>query len=95
MKTSQDTIVLAITNVIGVCAMIFGMSSDVTSAIQSAVPTVVGGVMSIVSVVTYLINRRKGKEAVLMAVANAMAVNPTGSQEKDEIVKTARSIGLI
>lgn len=96
MKMDKDSIVTAITSLIGVCTLLFGLSQDVAEVLKGAVPTVVGGVMSIVAVVTYLVNRRKGKEAVLNAVvASNSMVSPNAKAAKRDVMDVAREIGLI
>ena len=93
MKISQETIITVLTNIVGLCVMIFGLSSDVASTIQNAIPTIVGGAMSLVSVVTYLYNLRKGKEAVIQAIASQ-----SGEERQArgvEILKVAKDINLI
>lgn len=59
---SEDRIITGITALIGLCTMLFGMSQDVASELQKAVPQVVGGVMAIVSVVAYLRNRQADRQ---------------------------------
>ena len=93
MKVTQESVVMLVTNVIGLCVMFFGMSQDVADAIRGAVPTVVGGVMSLVSAIAYIVNRRKAKESVLNAVAAANATSARG--EGRDILLTAHEIGLI
>jgi len=58
----EDKIITGITALIGLCTMLFGMSQDVASELQKAVPQVVGGVMAIVSVVAYLRSRQADRQ---------------------------------
>lgn len=100
----EDKIVAGVTALIGLAAMIFGMSQDVVSTLQAAVPSVVGGVMTIVSVVTYLVNRRKAKEAVFEALAYKQGeCDANGSlrapaaidKENERVLSIAKSVGLV
>lgn len=59
---SQDKIIAGVTTLIGLATMIFGMSQETASVIQGAVPQVVGGVMAVCTVISYLNNRQKNKE---------------------------------
>lgn len=96
MKVTPESITTLVTSLIGMCVMVFGMAQDVANVLQAAVPTVVGGVMSIVSVVTYLVNRRKAKEAVLnAAVAAGSFFNGNAKGGKKDVVGFAKDIGLI
>ena len=89
---SEDKIIAGVTAVIGLAAMVFGMKQETVSTLQAAVPQVVGGVMAIVSVVTYLVNRRKAKEAVFSALVyreDKAIVRDTA------VVDAAKQVGLL
>lgn len=94
---TEDRIISGVTTLIGLAAMFFGISQETVSVLQSAVPTVVGGIMAIVSVVSYLTNRRLAKSLVyksIMANENANA-NKNVRQPRHDPVETAKNIGLI
>lgn len=94
---TEDRIISGVTTLIGLAAMFFGISQETVSVLQSAVPTVVGGIMAIVSVVSYLTNRRLAKSLVyksIMANENANA-NKNARQPRHDPVETAKNIGLI
>lgn len=59
---SQDKIIAGVTTLIGLATMVFGMSQETASVIQGAVPEIVGGVMALCTVITYLRNRQKNKD---------------------------------
>ena len=92
---SEDRIVAGITALIGLAAMAFGMSQDTVSTLQQAVPQVVGGAMAIASVVTYLVNRRKAKEAVFYASVSPASEAEAVARNPEAIVAKAKEIGLI
>lgn len=94
---TEDRIISGVTTLIGLAAMFFGISQETVSVLQSAVPTVVGGIMAIVSVVSYLTNRRLAKSLVyksIMANENVNA-NKNVRQPRHDPVETAKNIGLI
>jgi len=89
---NEDKIIAGVTAVIGLAAMVFGMKQETVSVLQAAVPQVVGGVMAIVSMVTYLVNRRKAKEAVFSALIyreDKVTVRDT------TVVDVAKRVGLL
>lgn len=89
---NEDKIIAGVTAVIGLAAMVFGMKQETVSVLQAAVPQVVGGVMAIVSMVTYLVNRRKAKEAVF----NALVYREDKTSIRDTTVTDmAKQVGLL
>ena len=89
---NEDKIIAGVTAIIGLAAMVFGMKQETVSVLQAAVPQVVGGVMAIVSVVTYLVNRRKAKEAVFSALVyreDKVSVRDT------TVTDLAKQVGLL
>lgn len=89
---NEDKVIAGVTAVIGLAAMVFGMKQETVSVLQAAVPQVVGGVMAIVSMVTYLVNRRKAKEAVFSALIyreDKVTVRDT------TVVDVAKRVGLL
>ena len=89
---NEDKIIAGVTAIIGLAAMVFGMKQETVSVLQAAVPQVVGGVMAIVSVVTYLVNRRKAKEAVFSALVyreDKVTVRDT------TVIDVAKRVGLL
>lgn len=92
---NEDRIVAGITALIGLGAMVFGISQDAVSTLQAAVPQVVGGVMAIVSVVTYMVNRRKAKEAVFYASTSPSTEAEAIKRSPESVVEKAKEIGLI
>lgn len=97
MKITSEGVVTLVTNLVGIATMVFGMSRDTADVITKAAPTIVGGIMSAATVVTYLINKRKERTAVFAAVVSAKKedgpVQAAGLE--DEIVQTAKRIGMI
>ena len=96
MKITSEGVVTLVTNLVGIATMVFGMSRDTADVITKAAPTIVGGIMSAATVVTYLINKRKERTAVFNAVVSAKAdglVQAAGLE--DSIVATAKRIGMI
>ena len=94
---TEDRIISGVTALIGLAAMFFGISQETVSVLQAAVPTVVGGIMAIASVVSYLTNRRLAKSLVyksIMANENANA-NNNARQPRHDPISTAKDIGLI
>lgn len=89
---TEDRIVAGITALIGLGAMVFGLTQDTVSTLQAAVPQVVGGVMAIVSVVSYMVNRRKAKEAVFSALVYR---EDKAVRSDDSVTTLAKQVGLI
>lgn len=92
---NEDKIIAGVTAVIGLAAMVFGMKQETVSTLQAAVPQVVGGVMAIVSMVTYLVNRRKAKEAVFYAATSPASEAEAVARKPDDVVAKGKEIGLI
>lgn len=89
---NEDKIIAGVTAVIGLAAMVFGMKQETVSVLQAAVPQVVGGVMAIVSMVTYLVNRRKAKEAVFSALVYR---EDKAIRSDDSVTILAKQVGLL
>lgn len=97
----QDKIITAITTLIGLSVMLFGLSKDTADVLTAAVAPIVGGVMATVTVVTYLVNLRKNKTEVFRAlldnrsVCPAVSANLAASAASDDVVMAAaRKAGL-
>ena len=82
MKVTTEGVVTAVTSFVGILALVFGISADTVSEINSIVPQVVGAIMTLVSTVSYIINRRKGKETAALAIANIITSGATQSQSQ-------------
>lgn len=107
MNISSETVITCITTLIGLGTMIFGLSSETTTALQEAVAPVVGGVMAVISVVSYLNGRRKARETVFYTMTNARLTaehqaHENGESARDaanesdkQVLALAREIGLI
>lgn len=100
---NQEKIITAITTLIGIATMLFGLSQQTASILTNAVAPIVGGVMATVTVVTYLINLHKKKVAVFDALAyRQCATEPNGSirvpeaidKENERVMAVARSTGM-
>ena len=61
MKVNTETIVTLITSILGVATMFFGLSVETAEVIKSAVPTIVGGVVALVSTVVYIVRKSKNR----------------------------------
>ena len=108
MKVTTEGVVTAVTSFVGILALVFGISADTVSEINGIVPQVVGAVMTLVSTVSYIINRRKGKETAALAIANIITSGAAQQTENgegmsprsahstvDEAVMAMRAIGLV
>lgn len=100
----QEKIITAITTLIGLATMLFGLSQQTANVLTNAVAPIVGGVMSTVTVVTYLINLHKKKDAVFGAMAYRQGVaDPNGvprqpadiDKENERILNAAKSAGML
>ena len=88
--------VTVITNMLSIAVMVFGMSQETADVISKAAPTIIGGVMSIVTVVTYLINKRKEKIEVFKAIASKPDVGTVSAQNaENKLIATAKNLGMI
>ena len=103
MKIDQEKIITAITTLIGIATMLFGLSQQTANILTNAVAPIVGGVMATVTVVTYLVNLHKKKAAVFEAMAYRQGVtDPNGvvrapaeiDKENERVLKVARSAGM-
>lgn len=97
MKITPDGIATIVTNVVAIATMAFGLSQDAADVITKAAPTIVGGIMSASTVITYLINKRKERVEVFKATVGSMmsdnAVVAKGSE--DRIRAVAKSLGML
>lgn len=99
MKITNEGITALVANVVGIAVMVFGMSQETADVITKATPTIVGGIMSLVTVVTYLINKSKERRDVFNATVQARLA-PTDTvvnaqSAEDNIVATAKKLGMI
>lgn len=99
MKITSEGITTLVSNVLGIAVMLFGMTQDTADVISKATPTIVGGLMSIATVVTYLINKRKSRSEVFNAVV-ATKMAPVDScvnaqSAEDSILKVAKNLGMV
>lgn len=110
MKVTTEGVVTAVTSFVGILALVFGISADTVSEINGIVPQVVGAVMTLVSTVSYIVNRRKGKETAALVIAKIIAsdaaqqpgngggegMSPRSAHSTvDEAVMAMRAIGLV
>jgi hypothetical protein len=103
MKVDQEKIITAITTLIGIATMLFGLSQQTANVLTNAVAPIVGGVMATVTVVTYLINLHKKKTTVFDAMAYRQGViDPNGTprqpaeidKENERILNVAKASGM-
>lgn len=98
---TEDKIISGITALIGLGAMVFGLSQDTASTLQAAVPQVVGGAMAIASVVTYLVNRSKQRTEVFQSLAFYQASKDDAGQPRDvasnneNVIAIAKKLGMM
>jgi len=101
MKVNAETIVTLITSLLGVATMCFGMSADTAEVIKGAVPTVVGGVMTLVSTITYIVQKSKNRvEAAHLMVygqRNDVFDGKVTSQgvDEDKLAAIVKKAGLV
>lgn len=101
MKINTETIVTLITSILGVATMCFGLSADTAEVIKGAVPTVVGGIMTLISTITYIVQKSKNRvEAAHLMVYGQRADTFDGKVvaqgvEKDAIEAIVRKAGLV
>ena len=99
MKITNEGVTTLVANILGVAVMLFGMSQETADVLTKAAPTIIGGVMSIVTVVTYLINKRKERTEVFNAAVAARINKPEGlvaaQSTEDAILSTAKNLGMI
>ena len=99
MKITNEGITTLVANIVGIAVMVFGMSQETADVITKATPTIVGGIMSLVTVVTYLISKSKERRDVFNATVQARlapldtVVNAQSAE--DNIVATAKNLGMI
>lgn len=97
MKITPEGAITLVTNVIGIATMVFGMSQDTADVIMKAAPTIVGGVMSLVTVVTYLINKRKEKIEVFNSAMtdkeDPYVLAAKGTEARAVVI--GRSLGMV
>lgn len=100
----QEKIVTAITTLIGLATMLFGLSQQTANVLTNAVAPIVGGVMATVTMVTYLVNLHRKKTTVFEAMAYRQGVmEPNGNmrapadidKENERILKAAKTVGLV
>jgi hypothetical protein len=99
MKVTNEGITALVANIVGIAVMVFGMSQETADVITKAAPTIIGGIMSIATVVTYLINKSKERRDVFNATVQARLA-PTDTvvnaqSAEDNIVATAKNLGMI
>ena len=99
MKITNEGATTLIANILGVAVMLFGMSQETADVINKAAPTIIGGLMSIATVVTYLINKRKSRSEVFNAIV-ATKIAPADScvnaqSAEDSILKAAKNLGMV
>lgn len=92
-----ETITTCITSLVGLAALIFGISKDDVATINAAVPSIVGGVTSLVSVIALLRHKRLARTTVFNAmVASSKPNGEVSAMSAGETVKNAaKATGLI
>ena len=93
---SIEGCVTVITNMLSIAVMAFGMSQETADVINKAAPTIIGGAMSLVTVVTYLVNKRKEKIEVFKAIASKPDAGTVSAQNaENKLIATAKNLGMI
>jgi len=92
-----ETITTVVTSVVGVVALAFGVSKDKIDTINEAIPSIVGGVMSLVSVIALLKHKRLARTTVFenMIAASKPAVGVSAQAVAASVKEIAKSVGLI
>lgn len=96
MKITSEGAVTLITNIVAIATMLFGLSQDTADVLTKAAPTIIGGIMSAVTVVTYLINKRKEKIAVFnAAIAHQSDGKIAAKSTEDRVITVGKRLGLV
>ena len=101
MKINTETIITLITSILGVAVMCFGLSAETADVIKNAVPTIVGGVMALVSTITYIVQKSKNRvEAAHLMVygqRNDVFDGKVTSQgvDEDKLLAIVKKAGLV
>ena len=98
---NSETIINTLTSLVGLAAVIFGMSKDTTETINASIPSIVGGLMAICSTVAFLYHKRQARTAVFKEMSTAITAHANdphileGSLHTDKIKAAAQSVGLL
>ena len=93
---SIEGCVTVVANMLSIAVTVFGMSQETADVINKAAPTIIGGVMSLVTVVTYLVNKRKEKIEVFKAIASKPDAGTVSAQNaENKLIATAKNLGMI
>lgn len=96
MKITSEGAVTLITNIVAIATMVFGMSQDTADVLTKAAPTIVGGVMSIAAVVTYLVNKRKERIEVFNAAISRVGDGiVTAKGVEDRVITVGKQLGMV
>ena len=97
-KINAETIVALLTNLVGLATMCFGMSKETAETLDKAIPTIVGGAMTLAATISYMWAKHKARVAVFTEMSTHTPVvdgDVSASAAKTTIVEHAKSCGLI
>ena len=98
---NSETIINTLTSLVGLAAVIFGLSKDTADTINAAIPSIVGGVMAICSTIAFLHHKRQARIAVFKEMSSAITAHANephimdGVLHVDKIKAAAQSSGLL
>ena len=96
MKITSEGAVTLISNIIAIATMVFGMSQDTADVLTKAAPTIIGGIMSITTVVTYLVNKRKERIEVFNAAISRQSEGKVAAKSaEDRAIEVGRRLGMV
>ena len=98
---NSETIINTLTNLVGLAAVIFGLSKETTTTIVDALPSIVGGIMALCSTIAFLYHKRQARTAVFKEMASAITAHSGDVHAADAMLHTdklkaaAQSVGLL
>lgn len=98
---NSETIINTLTNLVGLAAVIFGLSKETTTTIVDALPSIVGGIMALCSTIAFLYHKRQARTTVFKEMASAITVHANDVHDSEAILHTdkikaaAQSVGLL
>lgn len=98
---NSETIINTLTNIVGLAAVIFGLSKETTTTIVDALPSIVGGIMALCSTIAFLHHKRQSRTTVFKEMASAITAHSSDVHTADATLNTdklkaaAQSVGLL
>ena len=98
---NSETIINTLTSLVGLAAVVFGLSKDTTETINAAIPSIVGGVMAICSTIAFLHHKRQSRIAVFKEMSSAITSHTNDPHimdcvlHTDKIKAAAQTVGLL